>query len=189
MDLALGIDGVDLFALSTSTAERSAVRAALKPLCEESRLAIQSLEELQSGLHRTLNGVIAAFWVVLLLLLIVGSLGVFNTLATNTAEQSVQLGLLRIVGMTRGQIYRVVFSQATILALVGVLVGCIAGLTTAYIMHRCIQLLLSRQIAFVWRPELFFGCSLAALLLTWAAAYLPARRAAREQLTLLVQSD
>ncbi len=186
---SLGIDGVDLFAVATVPQGRDAVLKSLEPICRQSGLAIQSLNDLQHGLDLMLNGVEAAFWVVLVLGLIVAAMGVFSTLATNTMEQAPQLGLLRIIGMTRWQVHRVVFSQATILAISGVLIGISSGVTTAYMMHRCMQTLLARKVQFAWHPSLFLGCSLAALALVWIATYLPAKRAASGPLASVLPND
>ncbi len=63
-----------------------------------------------------MNGVVAAFWAVLGLGLVVASFGIFNTITMNVLEQTREIGLLRIVGMTRGQVLRTVISQGLILA-------------------------------------------------------------------------
>ena len=47
-----------------------------------------------------MGGVVAACWVVLILGFLVAGFGVFNTLAMSVLEQTRDIGLMRIIGLT-----------------------------------------------------------------------------------------
>ena len=136
-----------------------------------------------------MNGVVAAFWAVLGLGLVVASFGIFNTITMNVLEQTREIGLLRIVGMTRGQVLRTVIAQGLILAFLGILLGTLAGQVTAYLMHLCKGPVLGGYTAFHWRPDLIVLADFVALTLVVAASYSPARRAARLDALESVQEE
>jgi putative ABC transport system permease protein len=58
----------------------------------------------------------------------VSSLGVTNTIMASIRSRRWQLGILRSVGVTRGQLVRLVFAEALVLGLIGCGLGCAAGL-------------------------------------------------------------
>jgi len=58
----------------------------------------------------------------------VSSLGVTNTIMASIRSRRWQLGILRSVGVTRGQLLRLIFAEALLLGLIGCALGCAAGL-------------------------------------------------------------
>jgi putative ABC transport system permease protein len=101
-----------------------------------------------------------------------------NTLGINVLERTRELGVLRAIGATRGQVQRMIVAESLLLALLGVLGGALAGVGLGYALVGAIK-----------RSGLSFpytfpagGVLLAALVgLAFGvlAALLPARRAAR----------
>jgi putative ABC transport system permease protein len=185
----LGVDGVDAFLVSLDAGRRTAATDALRSLAQRLRLNIHSFDDLRAWLDGVMNGVMAAFWAILGLGLVVAAVGIFNTITMNVLEQTREIGLLRIVGMTRGQVLRTVIAQGLILALLGILLGTTAGLATAYLMHLCKGPILGGYTAFYWRPGLVVLADSAALALVVAASYSPARQAARLDALESVQEE
>jgi putative ABC transport system permease protein len=66
----------------------------------------------------------------LLLAVVIALLGIVNTLALSVFERTRELGLLRAVGMTRGQVRTMVRWESVVISLIGALVG--AGLGTGF---------------------------------------------------------
>ena len=64
--------------------------------------------------------------VMLLLAVLIALLGIINTLALSVFERTRELGLLRAVGMTRGQVRGMVRWESVVISLIGALTG--AGL-------------------------------------------------------------
>ena len=71
-----------------------------------------------------MGGVIGGLWAILALSFIVAAFGIANTLTMSVLEQTRELALLRVVAMTRRQVRRLVLSQAGIIGLIGLGLGC-----------------------------------------------------------------
>src|SRR5690606_7043325 len=68
----------------------------------------------------------------LALSLIIAMIGVANTLSLSVHERTRELGLLRAVGMTRGQLRGAIRWEAVMIAVLGTLVGLAIGLICSY---------------------------------------------------------
>jgi putative ABC transport system permease protein len=84
----------------------------------------------KKGYEARLGGMIdqllAFVTAMLLLAVVIALLGIVNTLALSVFERTRELGLLRAVGMTRGQVRAMVRWEAVVISAIGALVG--AGL-------------------------------------------------------------
>uniref|UniRef100_A0AAU2JIP1 ABC transporter permease n=1 Tax=Streptomyces sp. NBC_00049 TaxID=2903617 RepID=A0AAU2JIP1_9ACTN len=146
---------------------------------------------LDPGLRAQVNGasdtvekvVISVVSTLTVMLIIVSSLGVFNTVVLNTRERRKDLGMLKSIGMTPRQVIAMVVTSMAVLGAVGGLVGAPLGMLA----HRIVipitghgtGLDLPDSMLRVWsRPLVALlagsGCVIAAL-----GAWIPARGAAR----------
>ena len=66
--------------------------------------------------------------VMLLLAVLIALLGIVNTLALSVFERTRELGLLRAVGMTRGQVRAMVRWESVVISLIGALSGAALGI-------------------------------------------------------------
>jgi len=66
--------------------------------------------------------------VMLLLAVMIALLGIVNTLALSVFERTRELGLLRAVGMTRGQVRAMVRWESVVISLIGALSGAALGI-------------------------------------------------------------
>lgn len=151
----------------------------LKPLAAAEGLSVQSLADLRGRLDRLINGVVAALWGLLAVGFVVGGIAVANTLTMSVLEQTRELGLMRIAGMTRHQVRKMVLCESLLLGLLGALCGMLTGTGTAFIIHLCNEPVLGRAIPFTLHFWLYalngIGCVLIVLLAAWS----PGERAAR----------
>ena len=76
---------------------------------------LQSFADLSRLVDRIMGGVEAGLWAILALEFIVAGFGIANTLTMNVLEQTRELGLLRIVAMTKQQVRRTIECQALIM--------------------------------------------------------------------------
>ena len=83
----------------------------------------------------TFDTVITMVQVLLALAILIAVLGVINTLALSVLERTRELGLLRAVGLSRGQTMRMVTVEAVVISVFGALLGVVvgAGLGTAVV--------------------------------------------------------
>ncbi len=115
-------------------------------------------------------------WVVSLVSVAVGGLGVLNTMLMSVSERTREIGTLRAVGWSRGRVLRLILSEGTLISVVGGLLGLAAGAAGAELLIR-------------WAPQgfldaeytlLLFGQAFSvAVLLGFAGALYPALQASR----------
>jgi putative ABC transport system permease protein len=115
-----------------------------------------------------------------LIAVIIGFLGILNTLLISVLRRTREIGLLRAVGATRGQIRRTVMIESFLMAAVGGAIGVLAGVAGAAFPLRLHTL----QVTGYWIPlSIPWGwiaaAAGAAVAIGYLASLLPARRAAR----------
>jgi len=74
-----------------------------------------------------LNTFLNLIYVLLGLAIVIAVVGIINTLALSVLERTRELGLLRAVGMTRGQVQEMVAWESVIIALLGAVLGLFVG--------------------------------------------------------------
>ncbi|HVL14163.1 MAG TPA: ABC transporter permease [Gemmata sp.] len=120
--------------------------------------------------------------------LLVAAIGITNTLVTSVVERTKEIGILRAVGATRAQVQGMFLAEGAFIGLLGSVLGLALarGLSVPAdtwvhgVLKKQVeedQLLSSTVFAFPW--WLWVGSVAFAALVTTAAAYYPARRAAR----------
>jgi putative ABC transport system permease protein len=82
-------------------------------------------EEEASG---SINQLLIFVTVMLLLAVLIALLGIVNTLALSVFERTRELGLLRAVGMTRGQVRAMVRWESVVISLIGAMTGAALGI-------------------------------------------------------------
>jgi putative ABC transport system permease protein len=123
-----------------------------------------------SGLNATLN----ILYVLLALSVLVSLFGIVNTLVLTVFERTRELGMLRAVGMTRGQVRRMIRYESVITALIGAAIGIALGIV--------LSVLLIARVDFIilsWPIVSLIVFVLAAIIVGLIAAIFPARRAFR----------
>ncbi len=113
--------------------------------------------------------------------LVVGSFLIVNTFSILVAQRSRELALLRALGASRRQVTRSVLLEAFVLGVVGSALGVALGFALALgliAFFSTLGLDLSGQ-SLVLQPATFVIAFTVGIVVTMAAAYLPARRTAR----------
>jgi putative ABC transport system permease protein len=82
----------------------------------------------RSDQERAINQFLAVTVALLMLSELIAVLGIVNTLALSVFERTHELGLLRVVGMSRRQMRRMIRGESVIVALIGGVVGTALGL-------------------------------------------------------------
>jgi putative ABC transport system permease protein len=133
--------------------------------------------------------------VVLLTLMLgtVAALGVFNTVVLNTRERRRDLGMLKSIGMTPGQVTVMVVTSMTALGAIGGLLGIPLGILA----HRLVvpamangaQVALPAFMLDVFPLSLLALLILAGILISAAGAYFPARSAAHTTIAEVLHNE
>ena len=123
-----------------------------------------------------MDQLLAIFYVLLALAVIVSLFGIVNTLVLATFERTRELGTLRAVGMSRRQVRRMVRHESIITALIGAVTGMALGLVLAAGVTSAFG---EEGLSFAVPAGSLAAFALVAIVAGVLAAVLPARRAAR----------
>jgi putative ABC transport system permease protein len=123
-----------------------------------------------------IDALLAIFYVLLALAVIVSLFGIVNTLVLSTFERTRELGTLRAVGMTRRQVRRMVRHESIITALIGAGLGIAAGLGLAAIVT---SVFADEGLTFAVPAGSLVVLTIVAGIAGVLAAIVPARRASR----------
>lgn len=160
----------------------AAIKQQLAEVAEQQGLVLNSFAELREQIDQLINGVVGALWGLLAVGFVIGGVAVANTLTMSVLEQTREIGLLRVVGMTRRQVRRLVLCESLLLGIVGILMGTLAGTVTALVIHWGNVPLLGRAIPFAFHPWLIAISAGGGLIVAMLAAWSPGVRAARMNL-------
>jgi putative ABC transport system permease protein len=174
----LKVEGVDSFLIKASPDRPAEMEPKLRALADSNGLLVQSFGELLRLIDAMVAGVTGGLWVMLTLGLVVGSMGVINTLMMNVLEQTRELGMLRAIGMRKVQVVKTVLGQAAFLGLLGILAGTITGTCLARMINLCLGSMFGHYVPFALRPQITALLLVVALTVVLLAALVPARRAA-----------
>ncbi len=110
------------------------------------------------------------------LALVIAVMGIVNTLALSVIERTREIGLLRAIGLGRGQLRVMVTLESIVIAVLGAVLGVVLGVCFGVAMMYAVKAEGLEVIAIPWRQ---LGVFLAlAVVIGVLAAVLPARRAA-----------
>lgn len=179
----------DLYVLTRAADAPADLEQNLQKFAAANHYLLQSFADLRQQFDRLINGVVGSLFVLMGIGFVVSGLGVSNTLAMSVLEQTRELGLLRVVGMTRGQVRRLILVEGTLIGIIGIVLGTLAGITTAYVIHVCNWALLDRNVAFAIHGWLFVLSTVGCLAVTLLAAWTPARQASRINLLTAIAYD
>ncbi|HEY2761327.1 MAG TPA: FtsX-like permease family protein, partial [Pirellulales bacterium] len=153
----LGIEGVDAYIIQADHAQITQVRESLQKICDENGILLQSFSDIQQSIDKMISGVVASLWAMVVLALVVAAFGVANTLTMSVLEQTREIGLLRIIAMTRNQVRKTIFSQALMIALLALLPGIVAGIFVAYLISLATVHVIGHSVAFDIHLDLMAG--------------------------------
>jgi putative ABC transport system permease protein len=159
----------------SAAASRTAVDTAV---ASDPVLTVHTLADLRAELASSINGIIALFGVLMGLALLIALFGISNTLTLSVLERTRESALMRALGLTRGQLRRMLLTEALYMALIAAVLG--VGLGAAFAWTLVNSFVKHNGGGVISVPFAEIGLfvvvgGLAALL----AGVLPARRAAR----------
>ncbi|AVT38110.1 ABC transporter permease [Plantactinospora sp. BB1] len=124
-----------------------------------------------------LDGLLTMIQILLALAIVIAVLGIVNTLALSVLERTRELGLLRAIGLRRGQTMRMITVEAVVISVFGALLGVVVGTGLGAAVVRALREDGITDLVLPW-TEMGVFLGLAAVVGV-VAAVLPAIRAAR----------
>ena len=141
-------------------------------------LQVTTVADYTSTLASRVNQVLALFAVLLGLAILIALLGIANTLSLSVIERTRETALLRALGLTRGQLRRMLLVEALLMALLGISLGVALGTGFGWAMVQGFIRSAGGGVFSVPYSQIALYVALGAAAGV-AAAVLPARRAAR----------
>jgi putative ABC transport system permease protein len=181
-------DAYTAFVALAPGADAATVRAGLeRAVADRPDLVVRSRPEYLEAELRGANLVLGVLYGLLALAVVVGVLGVANTLALSVLERTREIGLLRALGLTQGQLRAVVRTESALIALVGGVLGIGGGSLLGAMFQRAALRtgLLDAAVPVGQLALALAGLALAGVL---AAAW-PARRAARTDILTAIATE
>jgi putative ABC transport system permease protein len=138
---------------------------------------IQDQAEYKQAITDEIDKVLNLVYALLALAIVIAVLGIANTLALSVHERTREIGLLRAIGMTRGQVRAAVRWESLIIALFGTTLGLVLAVGSAWTVVRASAAQDMSTLAVPYQRLMVIA--LIAALAGLAASLAPARRASR----------
>lgn len=167
-----------LFLRYADGADGKATRAAIDRVIDDQFPIAESQdrEQVKDAQAGQINQILALFYALLALSVIVSLFGVVNTLTLSIHERTRELGMSRAIGMSRRQVRRTVRYEAAITALIGAVLGVVLGILFAFLVTIPLT---DEGFAFTVPIATVVVLLVLSALAGVLAAVLPARKAAR----------
>ena len=145
----------------------------------EEDFSVQTTEDLRESFDTILNIIQVVLTGIALISLLVGAVGITNTMYTAVLERTKEIGIMKAVGARNEDILKIFLIESGLLGLMGGLVGVALGLGISYLGSViAAQALGSAIIKFVAPWWLIVGALVFGFVIGALAGFLPARQAA-----------
>lgn len=178
------VDQIDLVAETAVADDETALKQLKEDLQAELGAAyvVDYPAAIGQSVADALSGFNAAMSMFSVIALLVGAMLIYNTFAMTVVERTQEIGLLRALGTSKGQLLRLVLSEALFLGLGGTVLGLVGGPALAFVLIRIMSQMIGGVLpleSFVMPPEGAMQGLAVGLVVTFVAALLPAWRGSR----------
>jgi putative ABC transport system permease protein len=133
---------------------------------------------------QTVNSVLGAIQAFIIIIasisILVGSIGIVNTMTTSVLERKKEIGIMKAIGSRNSQIFTQFFIESGFLGLIGGVLGAIFGILIGFIGTAGINGWLGAEVPFRINFPLIIFTLLGSFLIGAIAGIVPAMRAARQ---------
>lgn len=194
----------DLFRMRAGTIGYSAVTVKLRSLGDLAavRTRIHELGFATFALADQFDEITRAFYfmdmflaAVGMIAIVVAALGIVNTMVMSILERYREIGVMKAVGASDGDIKRIFFFESGAIGLLGGVAGCLLGWAVSQVINRVVNFYAARQAGvpyvdyFAFPVWIFLGAIGFAVLVSLVAGLYPARRAARVDPVVALRHD
>lgn len=144
--------------------------------------------EYREEMKEIMDQAFVLFYGMAILILIPSALGLLNTLTINVLERTREIGIIRAVGGSRGQVRRVVTAEALLLGLLGAAVGIVVGVAISYGSIGSFSIV-GWQMTYTFPVLGIIASVIVGVLLALVSSILPARNAARLDIIRALQYE
>ncbi len=173
-------DSVDILDVSLNPGiDRTAFKVELqRALKNDHHAFVYTNTEYKQWVKELIDGFFVLNYMQMAVAILVATLGIVNTLVISVAERKRELGVLRALGGLRRQIRKMILLEAMAIALIGLVVGAIAGALNTYFLVRTAAVMIGGYtIPFRFPLILVLETLPIVLMIALLAGWWPARRA------------
>ncbi len=185
-----GVREINLFAadLNYQAGQKRQVMERVKQKLGNWGVRVYDVRQIKYAMTQGLRRLLLLASTVAFAAMVVASMGVTNTIMASIRSRRWQFGVMRSIGVTRGQLLRLVLAEATLIGLVGCGMGLVAGILLSLDAHAMsrIALGLTPTIVFPW-GIIGVGCAVL-IAFAFVASLWPALAVARAQPLSLLQA-
>lgn len=145
----------------------------------EERFTVSTADDLLESSLGILDTVQYVVLGIVSIALLVGGLGIMNTMYMSVSERTKEIGIMKAIGATKKQILSIYLIESGILGLIGGVIGTLLGLVISEVAFYFIRQYAGMSLYPNRSLMLVGGSLIASFLLGVFAGYLPARRAAK----------
>jgi len=177
-----GVNTVDRFLLSVHPGYNpQAVGQAIEGMLgTRLNLTVDVVDKLLEDVLEITDRSFVMFDTLALLVVSVSAMGVVNTMAISVMERRQELSMLRSIGMTRAQLRKMILAEAGALGLMGGILGLGLGVVLAQMFIVVVQHLMDYELTNQLSTRAIISSAVIALVISQAAALIPAIRASRQ---------
>ena len=138
-------------------------------------ISVMSHDEYKSATSSMVDQVMLGMYALLALSLVIAIFGIVNTLMLSISERTREIGVLRAIGTSDGQVRGMIAIESTLISIMGTVLGLVAGVAAGAEIRGCYSTMGMSVLSIPWRQlALFLVCS---VLVGILASLAPARRA------------
>lgn len=150
-------------------------------------ISVLTRDEFKSSMSSMINSMLSIIYALLALSIIIAIFGIVNTLSLNVSERTKEIGLLRAIGTSNGQVRGMLAIEAVILSVFGTLVGIVVGVAAGVVIRIAYESQGMTTLAIPWDQLALF--LVVAILVGLIASISPARRALKQPVLDAVASE
>jgi putative ABC transport system permease protein len=176
-----GEQGINVLAVYlTPEADAAAVAQRIKRAGNGAAIVVMANQDLRKRILTIFDQTFAVTHALRVIAVIVAALGILNALWASVLERQREIGILRSVGASRGQIFRVILQEASLLGVLAEIMGVVIGLFLALVLiHVINKQSFGWSILFYFPPAVLLTSFVLVLLTSLLAGFLPALHASR----------
>ncbi|MEU6138210.1 FtsX-like permease family protein [Nocardioides sp. NPDC047086] len=168
-------------------ADPAVVHERLDKLVEDQPVvAVQDKDEFAESIKGQVNQLLYMIYGLLALAIVIAVIGIVNTLGLSVIERTREIGLLRAIGLSRGQLRRMITLESVTIAVLGAVLGLVLGVLFGVLLRDALREDLTSLSVPLDQLAVFLAISVVVGVL---AALLPAIRAGRENVLKAIASE
>lgn len=149
---------------------------------DENLLSLRRGEEITAGYLEDLERDFAIFYAILALTVLLAGVGILNAMVIAVMERRREIGLLRSIGLTGGQVGTMLLVESGVLGVLGGAFGLLLGIPLAIVVTRALTEVSHLELGFQMSPRTLGAVAVGAVVVSVLAVAYPALRANRLRL-------